>query len=56
MADIRHWGLLVGGVWLEGSDRIDVRNAFDDALVGTVVKGTEADVDDAITAANSSLN
>lgn len=55
MDDIRNWGILVGGVWHEGSDRIDVRNAFDNSLVGTIVRGTVADVDAAITAADGAL-
>ncbi len=53
MVDIRHWGNLVGGEWLDGSERIEVRNAFDNELVGTVVRGTEEMVSAAISAAET---
>jgi len=56
MDDVRHWGIVVGGDWRDGSDRIEVRNAFDDALVGTIVRGTVQDVESAVAAASASLH
>ncbi|MCH8122594.1 MAG: aldehyde dehydrogenase family protein [Bacteroidetes bacterium] len=53
MAAVRNWGILVGGEWHDGPDRIEVRNAFDNERVGTVVRGTEEMVFAAISAAET---
>jgi acyl-CoA reductase-like NAD-dependent aldehyde dehydrogenase len=44
--------MLIDGEWIDGANRIDVRNpARPDELVGTIVRGEPADVDHAILAA-----
>ena len=49
-----HARLLINGEWVEGADRIEVRNpARPDEVVGTVVRGTPADVDKAVAAAKA---
>lgn len=53
MEAVRNWGILVGGEWHDGPDRIEVRNAFDNERVGTVVRGTEEMVFAAISAAET---
>jgi len=46
--------LLIGGRWVDGAARIEVRNpARPDELVGTIVRGTPADVDRAVAAAKA---
>lgn len=47
-----HTGLLIGGDWIDGADRIDVNNpAHPNEVVGSIVRGTPADVDRAVTVA-----
>jgi acyl-CoA reductase-like NAD-dependent aldehyde dehydrogenase len=46
--------MLIGGEWIDGADRIDVHNpARPDELVGTIVRGTPADIDAAVAAAKA---
>jgi acyl-CoA reductase-like NAD-dependent aldehyde dehydrogenase len=46
-------GLLVDGIWLDGSDRArrEIRSPFDGELLATVRDATDADVDAAVSAA-----
>jgi acyl-CoA reductase-like NAD-dependent aldehyde dehydrogenase len=49
-----HAKMLIGGEWIDRADRIEVRNpARPDELVGTIVRGTPADVDAAVAAAKT---
>jgi len=49
-----HARMLIGGEWIDRADRIEVRNpARPDELVGTIVRGTPADVDEAVAAAKA---
>lgn len=49
-----HARLLINGEWVDGADRVEVRNpARPDEIVGTVVRGTPADVDKAVAAAKA---
>jgi delta 1-pyrroline-5-carboxylate dehydrogenase len=49
-----HARLLINGEWVEGAERMDVRNpAHPDELVGSIVRGTPADVDRAVAAAKA---
>lgn len=49
-----HARLLINGEWVDGAERVEVRNpARPDELVGTVVRGTPADVDRAVAAAKA---
>ncbi len=48
--------MLIGDQWIDGRERIEVRNPFDRRLVGTVPRGTPADVGTAIGAARASLD
>jgi aldehyde dehydrogenase len=46
--------MLIGGEWIDHADRIEVRNpARPDEVVGTIVRGTPADVDAAVAAAKA---
>ena len=47
--------MLIGGSWVAGKERIEVRNPFDGRLVGTVPRGTKGDIEAAISAASASL-
>jgi len=55
MPEVRHWDLLIGGEWRSGSERIDVRNAYNQELVGSIVRGTPADIEDAVGVAQRTL-
>jgi acyl-CoA reductase-like NAD-dependent aldehyde dehydrogenase len=47
-----HAGMLIDGQWISDGARVEVRNpARPDELVGTVIRGTPADVDAAVAAA-----
>src|SRR4051812_17753242 len=47
-----HARMLIGGEWIADGARLEVRNpARPDELVGTIVRGTPADVDAAVAAA-----
>ena len=37
--------MFIAGKWVEGSEKIDVRNPFDNAVIDTVPKATVEDVD-----------
>jgi glyceraldehyde-3-phosphate dehydrogenase (NADP+) len=43
--------MLIAGKWVEGKEKIEVRDPFDDSVIDTVPAGTAADMDAAITAA-----
>ena len=46
--------LYIGGQWVDGPAHLDVRNpARPDEVVGTIVRGTPADVDRAVAAAKA---
>lgn len=47
--------MLIGGTWVGGDSRIQVRNPFDGQMVGSVPDGTTADLEAAIAAAGSAL-
>jgi len=48
--------MLIDGEWLASDDRVEVRNPFDGRLVDTVPRGTPADIDRAIAAAQRALD
>jgi acyl-CoA reductase-like NAD-dependent aldehyde dehydrogenase len=49
-----HGRMLIGGEWVDSANRIEVRNpARPDEIVGTIVRGTPADVDAAVAAAKA---
>ncbi|HYI46121.1 MAG TPA: aldehyde dehydrogenase family protein, partial [Actinomycetota bacterium] len=46
---------LVAGEWKSGSETFEVKSPYDDSLVATVAKPTEADVETAVAAASASF-
>jgi glyceraldehyde-3-phosphate dehydrogenase (NADP+) len=48
-------GMLIGPAWVNRAETIEIRNAFDGRLVGSVPRGTAADVRLAIEAAQAAL-
>ena len=46
---------LVAGEWKSGSETFEVKSPYDDSLVATVAKPTEADVEAAVAAAADSF-
>lgn len=47
--------MFIGGTWVAGPDTIEVRNPFDQQIVGTITSGTVADVGDAVAAAAAAM-
>ena len=43
--------MLIGGEWVDGDERIDVRNPFDDSLIDTIPCAGESDVEKALRSA-----
>jgi acyl-CoA reductase-like NAD-dependent aldehyde dehydrogenase len=58
MTTIDYNQLYIGGHWSQpaGSDRIDVRSATTEEVIGSVPRATEADVDAAVAAAKSAFD
>lgn len=50
----RH-GLLIGGEWRDAADTIAVRDPSDGGQIGWIGRGTAADIDDAVAAAEAAL-
>jgi glyceraldehyde-3-phosphate dehydrogenase (NADP+) len=48
--------MLIAGEWVEGTDRIDVRNPYDGSVVGRVARGTGKDVESALAASLRGLD
>ncbi|HKD74033.1 MAG TPA: aldehyde dehydrogenase family protein, partial [Ktedonobacterales bacterium] len=49
--DVREYGTLVGGQWIQTGRKIEIRSPYDDALVAIVHRAGSAEIDAAITAA-----
>jgi len=47
--------LLIGGKWLDGSDRYEVRSPWNGDVVGTMASGGEAELESAIAAADTAF-
>lgn len=48
-------GHYIGGIWRDATDWVNVMNPSDGKIVGQIARGTEADVNDAVMAAQAAL-
>ena len=52
---VKHWGLFLGGRWVGEGDAIEIRSPYDGEIVGTTVRATAQQAEEAVVAAQKAF-